>query len=163
MSNMTRLNRMAGTTILLTLALDVPFAYAQQPQEKCDVVPIEAAGQFRIKHSKIKSALATHNRNGVPPFVELWPPGKSSSGDNDVLELIVIVDALPTATADCRIVRQDRVPGFVTCAQSGVGILQGLSLVAKLKMNSEANCDKTMADIFDYLINDVFLIAMSRL
>jgi len=46
---MTRLNRMAGTTILLALALDVvPFVYAQPPRERCDVVSIEAAGQFRI-------------------------------------------------------------------------------------------------------------------
>jgi hypothetical protein len=147
----------AGTTILLAVALDVvPFSYAQQSRERCDVVSIEAAGQFRIKHSKIKSALATHNRNRVPPFVELWPPSKSGSDNNDVLEIIVIVDARPTATADCRIVRQDRLPGFVTCAQSGVGILHGLSVVAKLKMSAEAHYDKTMSDVFDYLINDVF-------
>jgi|SRR5580704_8160650 hypothetical protein len=76
-SNMTRLNRMAGTTILLALAFDVvPLAYAQQPRERCDAVSIEAAGQFRIKQSKIKSALATRNRNGVPPFVELCLPAK---------------------------------------------------------------------------------------
>jgi hypothetical protein len=134
----------------------VPFAYAQQPRERCDVVSIEAAGQFRIKHSKIKNALATHNRNGVPPMVELWPPGKSGSDNSDVLELIVLVDARPTATADCRIVRQDRLPGFVTCAQSGVGVLQGLKVVAKLKMSAEARYDKTMADVFDYLRDDVF-------
>jgi hypothetical protein len=151
------MNRMAGTTILLALALDVaPFAYAQQPRERCDVVSVEAAGQFRTKHSKIKNALATHNRNGVPPIVDLWPPSKSGSDNSDVLELSVFVDVRPTATADCRIVRQDRPPRFVTCAQSGVGVLQGLKVVAKLKMSAEAHYDKIMADVFDYLINDVF-------
>jgi hypothetical protein len=84
------------------------------------------------------------------------PPGKIGSDNNDVLELIVVVDARPTATADCRIVRQDRLAGFVTCAQSGVGILQSLSVVAKLTISAEVNYDKTMADVFYYLINDVF-------
>jgi hypothetical protein len=156
MSNMIRLSRMAGTTILVALALGIaPLGYAQQSRERCDIVSIDAAGQFRIKHSKIKSALATHNRNGVPPIVELWPPSKSGSDNNDVLELIVIMDDT-RLTADCRIVHQNRLPDVVTCLQSGVGVLEGLAVVAKLKISAGAQYEKKMADIFNYLINDVF-------
>jgi hypothetical protein len=54
-------------------------------QGACDTVSIDSAGDYRIKHSRIKGLPTMHNRGGIALWVVLWPGDDPT--DEDLVEL----------------------------------------------------------------------------
>jgi hypothetical protein len=126
----------------------IPFCNAQ---EACDTVSIDSAGDYRIKHSKIKGLPITHNRGGIALWVVLWP----KDGSEDIVELSVDADLRPSPTAKCKTVANDQRMGIITCTQS-IARLPGLRAAVKFRINRIGDYKDRMADVLDYLIKDAF-------
>jgi hypothetical protein len=142
------------TVVLAILVAGISFCRAQ---EACDPVSIDSAGDYKIKHSKIRAIATTHNRSGVAIFVSLWPG--DGPQDQEIVDLSLQADLKPTAVPECKVLPQIgpnvEAPGFIICWQSIKSVL-GLAVVAKFKIDKEKDYRGRFPHILDYLTNDVF-------
>lgn len=142
------------TFALALLLAGTPFCNAQ---EACDTVSFDSAGEYRIKHSKIRAIATTHNRGGVAIWVSLWPG--DSPQDQEIVDLSLQADLKPTAVPECKILPQTGPniggTGFIICWQS-IKSVQGLAVVAKYKINNAKDYRNRFPHILDYLTNDIF-------
>jgi hypothetical protein len=139
--------------IAMALALFGAVVPSCNAQETCDTVSIESAGEYKIKHSRIKGISTTHNRGGVAIFVVLSPG--DGPQDDDLVDLTLWADLKPTPTPECSIVPRIGVPRGVACWQSIRGV-QGLRVVATFKIGDAEDYKNRLPHILDYLIKDVF-------
>jgi hypothetical protein len=137
--------------IAAVLAFVVAVIPICNAQEACDTVTIDSAGDYRIKHSKIKGLPTTHNRGGIALWVVLWP----KDGSEDVVQIDVQADLRPSPTAECRTVANDQLMGVITCTQS-IERVAGLRANVKFRVNRIGDYRDSMAGVLDYLVEDAF-------
>jgi hypothetical protein len=137
--------------IAIALAVVVAMTPFCNAQEACDTVSIDSAGDYRIKHSKIKDLPTTHNRGGIALWVTLWP----KEGSEDIVQIHVYADLRPLPTAECRTVANDQLMGAITCTQS-IARVPGLRAAVKFRLNGIGDYKDRMADVLDYLTKDAF-------
>jgi hypothetical protein len=121
-------------------------------QETCDTVSIDSAGDYRIKHSRIRRLPTTHNRGGIALWVVLWP--EDAASDEDLVDLSLQADLKPNPLPECRVADRIVEPKVTVCWQSIEGV-QGLRVVATFKLGKAEEYKSRLPRILNYLIKDV--------
>jgi len=136
------------------IIVSIQCGCAHDVPQYCETVSIESAGEYRIKFSRMKALGTTHNRNGIAFLVELWPP-EDNRLDNELIDLIIYANISPTPTIDCKEVHSHLLPdGLMSCVKDILGF-GDLRVQARFKLNPPGGYKRKMADLIEYVVNDV--------